>query len=223
MSSVVPTSSAVSTAPAVPTPPAGERFPVLWLLIYHISRDVQSFDQLLTRLRSLQECVHAARPQAPEIHRRLGTVHDAYRDLQERKLWGTTDVQQEAIKLLNAEIYTAFPPPARSGPNIAALVAGGALAAMGAVVVLPAVAIGGLGLLGFSAAGPVAGSIAAGIQSAVYGGAVASGSAFALAQAAAMGGIAVGSAAEVIAGAFALSAGVGLLANGSQGAAEDED
>ena len=39
-----------------------------------------------------------------------------------------------------------------------------------------------LGAVGFSAAGPVAGSIAAGIQSAVYGGAVAKGSLFACAQ-----------------------------------------
>lgn len=40
--------------------------------------------------------------------------------------------------------------------------------------------------LGFSAVGPVAGSIAAGIQSVVYGGAVAKGSLFAAAQSAAM-------------------------------------
>jgi len=90
------------------------------------------------------------------------------------------------------------------------------VAVAGAAVVLPALAVGGLGLLGFSAVGPVAGSAAALIQSTFYGGAVASGSAFALAQAAAMGGIAVGSAAEVVAGAFALTAGVGVVARGVQ-------
>jgi len=101
------------------------------------------------------------------------------------------------------------------GSSYAALVVGGVLAAMGAVVILPAVAVVVLGLLGFGAAGVVAGSIAAGIQSVVYGGAIVSGSAFALAQAAAMGGIVVGGVAKIIAGALALLTGVGLMAIGS--------
>ncbi|KAG8945995.1 hypothetical protein FRC04_012114 [Tulasnella sp. 424] len=67
----------------------------------------------------------------------------------------------------------------------AALIVGGGAA------VAPAVAVGALGLLGFSAMGPVAGSVAAGIQASVYGGAVGSGSLFAMAQSAAMGGIAI--------------------------------
>ncbi|KAG8985006.1 hypothetical protein FRB90_004999, partial [Tulasnella sp. 427] len=46
-----------------------------------------------------------------------------------------------------------------------------ALVVGGTAAVAPALAVGGLGLLGFSAAGPVAGSAAAGIQAAVYGGA----------------------------------------------------
>jgi len=43
-----------------------------------------------------------------------------------------------------------------------------------------------LGLIGFSPLGPVAGSIAAGIQATCYGGAVASGSVFAVLQSIAM-------------------------------------
>ncbi|KAG8893996.1 hypothetical protein FRC01_013225 [Tulasnella sp. 417] len=82
-----------------------------------------------------------------------------------------------------------------------------ALVVGGTVAVAPALAVGGLGLLGFSAAGPVAGSIVAGIQSAVYGGAVASGSVFAGAQAAAMGGIAV-SAVQTVGGAIVYVAAV---------------
>lgn len=52
---------------------------------------------------------------------------------------------------------------------------------------------------------------------------MASGSAFALAQAAAMGGIAVGTAAEVIAGAFALTAGVGAVVNAATDDGEPDD
>ena len=43
-----------------------------------------------------------------------------------------------------------------------------------------------LGVIGFAATGPVAGSVAAGIQSVFYGGAVGAGSWFALCQSAAM-------------------------------------
>jgi hypothetical protein len=43
-----------------------------------------------------------------------------------------------------------------------------------------------VGMIGFAATGPVAGSIAAGVQSAYYGGAVVSGSWFAIAQSIAM-------------------------------------
>ena len=43
-----------------------------------------------------------------------------------------------------------------------------------------------LGVIGFAATGPVAGSLAAGIQSVVYGGAVGAGSMFAWAQSVAM-------------------------------------
>ncbi|KAG8914237.1 hypothetical protein FRC01_004165, partial [Tulasnella sp. 417] len=92
-----------------------------------------------------------------------------------------------------------------------AAAAGGALLTVGAVVVGPALAVGALNLVGFSSVGPVAGSLAATIQSIVYGGAVGSGSIFALCQSAAMGGIVVGSAAEIAAGVAALGAGARLL------------
>lgn len=52
--------------------------------------------------------------------------------------------------------------------------------------IITSAVVGVLSLVGFSSNGPVAGSIAAGIQSACYGGAVASGSAFAVAQKIAM-------------------------------------
>lgn len=51
---------------------------------------------------------------------------------------------------------------------------------------LSVLAVGGLALIGFSPAGPVAGSIAAIVQATAYGGAVTSGSAFAIAQSIAM-------------------------------------
>ncbi|KAJ7344009.1 hypothetical protein DFH08DRAFT_871594 [Mycena albidolilacea] len=65
------------------------------------------------------------------------------------------------------------------------------LITVGGITVAPAILVGTLNLLGFSASGVVGGSIAASIQSAFYGGAVASGSLFSLAQSAAAGGIAV--------------------------------
>ena len=52
--------------------------------------------------------------------------------------------------------------------------------------VLSWVAITVLGVIGFAVTGPVAGSLAAAIQSSVYGGSVAAGSWFAVAQATAM-------------------------------------
>ncbi|KAG8913266.1 hypothetical protein FRC00_002752 [Tulasnella sp. 408] len=98
-----------------------------------------------------------------------------------------------------------------------AAAAGGALLTVGAVVVGPALAVGALNLVGFSSVGPVAGSLAATIQSIFYGGAVGSGSIFALCQSAAMGGIAVGSAAEIAAGVAALGAGAAGLLSGMGG------
>ncbi|KIO20254.1 hypothetical protein M407DRAFT_139686 [Tulasnella calospora MUT 4182] len=102
-----------------------------------------------------------------------------------------------------------------------AAAAGGVLLTVGAVVIGPALAVGALNLVGFSAAGPVAGSLAATIQSIFYGGAVGSGSLFALCQSAAMGGIVVGSAAEIAAGVAALGAGAGLL--GGMGAGDPDN
>lgn len=52
--------------------------------------------------------------------------------------------------------------------------------------ILTYIAVTILGVIGFAVTGPVAGSLAAGIQSAVYGGAVASGSWFAILQGFAM-------------------------------------
>lgn len=105
--------------------------------------------------------------------------------------------------------------------------AGLGLVGIAAIPLAPALLVGVLNLLGFSAVGPVAGklyfpplhvplneyesgSIAAGVQSAVYGGAVASGSAFALAQSAAMGGVAVAGAGGLVSGVGAAAAGTWL-------------
>ncbi|KAJ7473263.1 hypothetical protein FB451DRAFT_1248871 [Mycena latifolia] len=94
----------------------------------------------------------------------------------------------------------------------AAAAAGLGMVAVGGITVGPAILVGTLNLLGFSASGVVAGSIAAGIQSAVYGGAVASGSLFAMAQSATMGGMAVAPVAvqALSASAMALGAWVGF-------------
>jgi len=99
----------------------------------------------------------------------------------------------------------------RQQPGVAAA-AGLGLVALGGITVAPAVGVGALNLLGFSASGIVSGSIAAGIQSTFYGGTIASGSAFALAQSAAAGGIVVASAPiqAASAGVMALGAWVGL-------------
>ncbi|KAF8584759.1 hypothetical protein K439DRAFT_1660619 [Ramaria rubella] len=69
----------------------------------------------------------------------------------------------------------------------AAIVAGGAV--LGTTLAVPLLT-GGLALAGFSSTGVVTGTLAATIQSTVYGGAVAAGSPFAIAQSIAMGGAA---------------------------------
>ncbi|KAJ7712960.1 hypothetical protein B0H16DRAFT_1811710 [Mycena metata] len=76
----------------------------------------------------------------------------------------------------------------------------------------PIVLVGALNAVGFGAGGVVAGSIAAGIQSAFYGGAVASGSLFAIAQSIGAGGAALAAVGP------AVSAGAGAL--GLLGAAQ---
>ncbi|KAG9003996.1 hypothetical protein FRB95_001617 [Tulasnella sp. JGI-2019a] len=212
------------TAPASPQPAPlaqltpDEMFPVLWHFIHRITQaNEQYFQVLLSRLLSLQVLVHSDDVESRVVQRRLNGIRTVFRELQQLGLWGLTDKQRQAFALLEAEIVSAYPeqlPTAKSSYRKALTVAGGgALVAVGAGVVLPAMAVGGLGLLGFSSVGPVAGSAAAAIQSGFYGGAIASGSAFALAQAAAMGGIAVGSTAEIVAAAFAVTAGVGFLRN----------
>ncbi|KAJ7802828.1 hypothetical protein B0H14DRAFT_2890852 [Mycena olivaceomarginata] len=94
----------------------------------------------------------------------------------------------------------------------AAAAAGLGLVAVGGITVGPAILVGTLNLLGFSSAGVVGGSIAAGIQSAVYGAAVGSGSLFAMTQSAAAGGVAVAPVAiqALSAAAMALGAWVGF-------------
>ncbi|KAH9067535.1 hypothetical protein EDB87DRAFT_3643 [Lactarius vividus] len=62
----------------------------------------------------------------------------------------------------------------------------GAAGATAGVFLVPLVTTAGLGVVGFSAAGPVAGTMAAGIQAGI--GNVAAGSLFATAQSVAMGG-----------------------------------
>ncbi|KAG8945989.1 hypothetical protein FRC04_012108 [Tulasnella sp. 424] len=116
------------------------------------------------------------------------------------------------VKIRKDEAKARAEAGAKNNKNrLLAAAAGVALLGGGAVVVGPALAVGALNLIGFSSIGPVAGSIAAGIQSAVYGGTVASGSIFALFQGWAMGGIVMGTATEIAAGVAALGAGAGLL------------
>jgi len=62
----------------------------------------------------------------------------------------------------------------------------GAVGTTAGAFLAPVVLTAGLGVIGFSAVGPVAGSIAAGLQAGI--GNVAAGSLFAMAQSAAMGG-----------------------------------
>ncbi|KAJ7117451.1 hypothetical protein C8R44DRAFT_790750 [Mycena epipterygia] len=94
----------------------------------------------------------------------------------------------------------------------AAAAAGLGLVAAGGITVTPAILVGTLNVMGFSASGIVGGSVAAGIQASVYGGAITSGSMFAMAQSAAAGGIAATSigAQAVSAGTMALGAWIGL-------------
>ncbi|KAL5482936.1 hypothetical protein ACEPAI_9531 [Sanghuangporus weigelae] len=83
------------------------------------------------------------------------------------------------------------------------------VASVGALACIagPALMTAGLGALGFSAIGPVAGSIAAGIQSTVYGGAVGAGSLFAFCQSLTMGGAGAMAIATGVSGAGGLAAG----------------
>ncbi|KAG9020480.1 hypothetical protein FS837_008196, partial [Tulasnella sp. UAMH 9824] len=114
--------------------------------------------------------------------------------------------QMEMVAFIGQVHLANNPPPPQNNHNTTyAIAAGGALLAVGAVAVAPALALVVLNVIGFSSAGPVAGSLAAAIHSAFYGGAVTSGSLFALCQSAAMGGIAVG-AAQVAAGITAVGA-----------------
>jgi len=80
-------------------------------------------------------------------------------------------------------------------------VALGAAGITAGAVLAPVVLTAGLGVIGFSAAGPVAGKIAAGLQAGI--GNVAAGSLFAMAQSAAMGG----AVSSVVAAAGALGGG----------------
>jgi Interferon-induced 6-16 family len=82
----------------------------------------------------------------------------------------------------------------------------GAVVSTAAIIVFPI-----LGAVGFSAIGPVAGSVAAGWQSAI--GAVEAGSLFAFCQSAAMGGVA----AATLTGTAATGAGAAVLASGLPG------
>ncbi|KAJ6566822.1 hypothetical protein B0H19DRAFT_1374228 [Mycena capillaripes] len=103
--------------------------------------------------------------------------------------------------------------------------AGIGLITLGGITVGPAILVGTLNLLGFSSSGVVGDSIAAGIQSAVYGGYVTSGSAFAMAQAAVAGGIFVSSVPvqAVSAGAMAIGAWIGLGRGKNRPSNDDAD
>ncbi|KAJ7615545.1 hypothetical protein FB45DRAFT_935949 [Roridomyces roridus] len=105
----------------------------------------------------------------------------------------------------------------------AAAAAGIGLVTVGGITVAPAVLVGTLNLLGFSATGVVSGSIAAGIQSAVYGGAVASGSLFSMAQAATMGGIAVAAVPVQALSAGAIGVGALLVKKSGCGVGRQDD
>ncbi|KAG8905091.1 hypothetical protein FRC01_008477 [Tulasnella sp. 417] len=116
--------------------------------------------------------------------------------------------QNEVVAFIQ-QVHLTNNPPQNDRSELLAKAAGGALLTAGAVAIGPPLALGALNVVGFSSAGPVAGTLAASVQSAAYGGAVTSGSLFALCQGAAMGGITVG-AAQVAAGIAALGAGAGL-------------
>ncbi|KAL5524814.1 hypothetical protein ACEPAF_9960 [Sanghuangporus sanghuang] len=87
--------------------------------------------------------------------------------------------------------------------KVAKVVSVGALACIAG----PALMTAGLAALGFSVIGPVAGSVAAGIQSTVYGGAVGAGSLFAFCQSLTMGGAGAMAIATGVSGAGGLAAG----------------
>ncbi|KAH9980657.1 hypothetical protein BJV74DRAFT_855712 [Russula compacta] len=86
---------------------------------------------------------------------------------------------------------------------LTAAAVGTAGAAAGTVLV-PVALTAGLGVIGFSAAGPVAGSIAAGMQAGI--GNVAAGSLFATAQSVAMGGAVPGAVTAVGSGFSGIAA-----------------
>ncbi|KAG8902847.1 hypothetical protein FRB99_004009, partial [Tulasnella sp. 403] len=99
--------------------------------------------------------------------------------------------------------------------SIAKFVGGAALIGVGATVVAPAIAVGALSAVGFTSGGVAAevhpGSIAAGLQSSIFGAFIPAGSWFSACQAAAMGGIAVAAPLEVAAGVAAMAAGTGAV------------
>ncbi|EJC98984.1 uncharacterized protein FOMMEDRAFT_170768 [Fomitiporia mediterranea MF3/22] len=112
------------------------------------------------------------------------------------------------LRVALTEIDTQVKQTGLSKANIAAKVVTVAVVTGVSCVAGPAILTAGLGAIGFSAAGPVAGSIAAGIQSSVYGGAVGAGSLFAFCQSLTMGGGAAMALATGISGASGAAAGI---------------
>jgi len=150
----------------------------------------------------------------------LDAVKVAFNDLVESDLMKATQDELRALALTLIEAGMAIKKVVDENPEafkILGIVAGTVLIAIGTEVLLPALSLSILRLLGFSELGPVAGSIAAGIQSKVYGGVIKAGSPFAWAQAAAMGRIAATSALELTAGGAAVAAGAGLIEDASTG------
>ncbi|KAG8893700.1 hypothetical protein FRB99_001792 [Tulasnella sp. 403] len=149
----------------------------------------------------------------------LEAMFEGYQVARNANEFGVQEVQAETYKAFLEEVQ----PNGWDATTIAKVVAGTALVGAGATVVLPAIAVVGLGAVGFTSTGVAAGSLAASLQASVFGAMIPAGSWFATCQAAAMGGIAVAAPMNVAAGTAAMFGGTVLAAGGGMAGEKDEN
>ncbi|KAG8893701.1 hypothetical protein FRB99_001793 [Tulasnella sp. 403] len=138
----------------------------------------------------------------------------------------TPSINRLDVEEVQAETHKGFleriQPNNWDATTVAKVGVGATLIGVGAVVVVPAITVAALGAVGFTSTGVAAGSIAAGVQSSMFGAMIPAGSWFAACQAAAMGGIAVAAPVNVAAGTAAMVTGGTVLAT-SRGKPGDKD
>lgn len=96
------------TAPGV-----DERYPILGMFRHHLKLSLPTSPHLAHLARCL-DTLHTYLNRNPEpnpvvIHQRLNAARTCYQALQEARMWGVIEAQQNAFRLMENEIITAFP------------------------------------------------------------------------------------------------------------------